>query len=297
MRRFPYIIVDVFTDTPLQGNPLRVFTDATGLGGEEMQALAKETNLSETTFVLPRKEAAIRERGHKVRIFTVAEELPFAGHPILGTAAVLRGMAQTSAWRIELDLRAGKVPVDFEKNAPRAAPFGEMQQLEPRFGARYPRETIARIAGLAVDDLRADVPIETVNTGLPFMIVPVASLAALGRLRLDANAAEETLRRSDAKFIYFLCREARDPAAHAQARMIFYGGEDPATGSAAGCAAAWMARHEVAPSGKRVLIEQGVEMGRRSRLYVSAEKHGDAAKNVRVGGNVVEVARGEFFLP
>jgi trans-2,3-dihydro-3-hydroxyanthranilate isomerase len=294
MRRYPYVLVDVFTDRPLEGNALAVFPDGRGLSDAEMQALAKETNLSETTFVLPREEAVERERGVQVRIFTVAEELPFAGHPTLGTASVLRGTS--GAPQVELELRVGRIPVTFTDAAGGPA-FGEMTQREPEFGRRYPRAAVAGLGGLREDDLREDVPVETVSTGNPFLMVPVKTRAAMERLSYDAAAAARFLKDSDAKFLYWVTLETGDPAARARARMIFYNGEDPATGSAAGPAAAWMAHHGLIPSGERVMIEQGVEMGRRSHLYVSAVRTAAGATEVRVGGHTVEVARGEFRLP
>jgi trans-2,3-dihydro-3-hydroxyanthranilate isomerase len=294
MRRFPYVILDVFTDRPLLGNALAVFPDARGLSEAEMQALAKETNLSETTFVLPRDPAVERERGVAVRIFTVAEELPFAGHPTLGTATVLRGTSGAS--RVDLDLRVGRVPVTFT-DAPSGPAFAEMTQREPEFGRCYPRAAVAAIGGLREDDVRDDVPVQTVSTGNAFLLVPVKTRAAMERLTFDAAAAACFLQGADAKFLYWITLEAADPAARAHARMIFYNDEDPATGSAAGPAAAWMAHYSLVPSGERVLIEQGVEMGRRSHLYVSAVRTPAGATDVRVGGHAVEVARGEFCLP
>ncbi len=292
-RRFPYIQLDVFTSRPLEGNALAVFTDARGLTDAEMQALARETRLCETTFIFPRDPAVERERGHRVRIFTTEEELPFAGHPTLGTASVLRG--DSNADLIELDLNVGKIPVRFSTGA-EGLVFGEMQQRDPEFGPRHSRDDVARAAGLKPDELADDVPIQTVSTGLPFTIVPVRALATMRRLSLDLKKAAEYLERSGGQFFYFVCREAEDRSARLHARMIFYNGEDPATGSAAGCAAAWMVAHGIAQPGERALIEQGIEIRRPSRIFVSAGREGDRIVTVRVGGNSVEVIRGEVFL-
>jgi trans-2,3-dihydro-3-hydroxyanthranilate isomerase len=139
-------------------------------------------------------------------------------------------------------------------------------------------------------------PIQTVSTGLPFTVTPLRSLAAIQRLQVDLHGASEYLEKSGGKFLYFVARETVDPAAGLHARMLFYNGEDPATGSAAGCTAAWMVAHGVAKSGERVLIEQGVEMRRPSRIFVSASRHDNRIVNVRVGGNAVEIIRGEVFL-
>jgi trans-2,3-dihydro-3-hydroxyanthranilate isomerase len=292
-RRFPYVQVDVFTSRPLEGNALAVFTDARGLSDAEMQALARETNLCETTFVLPRDAATERERGRRVRIFTIREELPFAGHPTLGTATVLRGAG--SEGLVELDLNVGKIPVRFTTSADGLA-FGEMQQRDPEFGPRHDRQEVARATGLKPDDIADDLPIQTVSTGMAFTIVPVRTLAAMRALRPDLQVASEYLERSGGKFFYFVSRETVDKTARLHARMIFYNGEDPATGSAAGCTAAWMVAHGVARPEESAIIEQGIEIMRPSRLVVRAGRQGDRIVTVRVGGNSVEVMRGEMFL-
>jgi trans-2,3-dihydro-3-hydroxyanthranilate isomerase len=289
-RRLPFVQVDVFTSVPLEGNQLAVFPDARGLSDAEMQALAKEMNLSETTFILPRDAATERERGVRVRIFTVNEELPFAGHPTLGTAMVLRG--ESAAEEIALDLNVGRIPVRFSSR--NGLPFGMMTQRNPDSGQMHAREDVARAAGLTVEQIASDVPIQTVSTGNAFAIVPLKSLATLQNLSPTWAAMDEYLSRTDAKFFYFVSREALNPEAKLQARMIFYNGEDPATGSAAGPCIAWAVKHGVIASGQEVLIEQGVEMKRRSRIFVSAERDGDQIVNVRVGGHAVEVIHGEI---
>jgi len=284
---------DVFTSKPLEGNSLAVFFDARGLSDAEMQAIAREMNLSETTFILPRDRKIERERGVRVRIFTVQEELPFAGHPTLGTAFALRG--KSSAKQVTLDLNAGKVPVRFEE-IPGQPAFGEMTQIDPVFGIQHEREAVARATGLGVEDFDPSLPIETVSTGVAFTVAPLKSLAAIQKLRVDLNRAEEYLARSGGKFLYFVTRETVDPAARLHARMLFYNGEDPATGSAAGCTAAWMVAHGVAEPDERVLIEQGLEIERPSRIFVRASRNGNRVVNVRVGGNAIEVMRGKIFL-
>jgi trans-2,3-dihydro-3-hydroxyanthranilate isomerase len=293
MRRFGLVQVDVFTKNRLEGNALAVVTGATGLTDAEMQAISKETNLSETTFIFPRDAATEKARGVRVRIFTVAEELPFAGHPTLGTAFVLRGA--TGATEVLLDLNVGSVPVRYEET-PGQPSFGEMRQRDPEFGARHDAETIARVTGLALKDIDTSVPIESVSTGMSFTIVPIKTLAALQNLRIDLHAGSEYLKNSGGKFFYFVSRETVNAAARLHARMLFYNGEDPATGSAAGCTAAWMAAHGVAAPNERVLIEQGLEMKRPSELYVRADGGAGSVNNVRVGGHCVEVMRGEITL-
>ncbi len=293
MRTLSFVQVDVFTSRPFEGNQLAVVMDASGLDTEQMQTIAREMNLSETTFVIPRPFEEERDHGHRVRIFTVNEELPFAGHPTLGTAWVLR--TASAAPEVWLDLNVGRIPVQFTTDE-RGEVFGEMRQRDPEFGAVYPREEVARVLGIAANELDPDLPIQTVSTGVPFTVVPFRSLATLQNLSANWSAMSSYLKDKDSKFLYLVCRETVDPRARLHARMIFYNGEDPATGSAAGCCASWMAAHGVAASGERVLIEQGIEMKRPSRIFVSAEKHDQHVENVRVGGNVVEVARGEIFF-
>ncbi len=288
-RRFPYVQVDVFAAQPLEGNALAVFTDARGMSDAEMQAVARETNLSETTFVLP----APAGRPVRVRIFTISEELPFAGHPTLGTAAVLHGA--TGADQILLELGVGEIPVTFERGP--GVTFGEMRQRDPTFGAVHEAEDVARALGIAPAELDPALPVQTVSTGLAFAMVPFRSLAGLQALRLDLARVDAYLARTDAKLLYLVSRETVAPEALLHARMIFYGGEDPATGSAAGCCAAWMVAHGVARPGERVLIEQGLEVRRPSRIYVRADAGGAGVTNVRVGGHMVEIARGELVLP
>lgn len=291
-RRLPFVQVDVFTSVPLKGNQLAVFADGRSLSDAEMQALAREMNLSETTFILPRDAATERERGVRVRIFTVDEEMPFAGHPTLGTAMVLRG--NSGAEEVALDLNVGRIPVRFSTRD--GLPFGMMTQRDPEFGEKHSREDVARAAGLAVDDIADDLPIQTVSTGNAFAIVPVKSLAVLQKLSPTWANMKAYLDKSDAKFFYFVSREAANPEAKLQSRMIFYNGEDPATGSAAGPCAAWAVQYSVVPPDEQALMEQGVEMKRRSRIFFSAGRNGGKIVNVRVGGHVVEVVRGEVFL-
>lgn len=291
-RRIHFLQLDVFTAIPLQGNPLAVFTDAHGLSAAEMQALAREMNLSETTFIFPRDPEIERENGVRVRIFTVEEELPFAGHPTLGTAMVVRGV--TGAGSVLLDLDVGRIPVAFHDE--NGIVFGEMRQRDPEFLGRHNIEDVARASGLKLEDIDPDLPVQTVSTGLGFTIVPVRSLAAVQHLRLNWSHAAEYLERSDGRFFYFVTRDTVDAEATIHARMIFYNGEDPATGSAAGCAAAWMVANGVARSGERAIIEQGLECRRPSRIVVRAEREDDRIVNVRVGGNAVVVMEGEVFL-
>jgi trans-2,3-dihydro-3-hydroxyanthranilate isomerase len=292
-RKLQMVQIDVFTDRVLTGNALAVCLDGRGLTSEQMQDIARETNLSETTFVLPGDAETERQNGIRVRIFTVQEELPFAGHPTLGTAFVLRGASAAS--EIKLQLNVGTVPVRFEESSGRPA-FGEMTQMDPKFVVQHEREAVATVLGLPVGDLDPNLPIETISTGVPFTVTPIRTLAVLQTLRIDPARTTQYLAQSGGKFFYFVCRETGDPGARLHARMLFYNGEDPATGSAAGCASAWMVAHGVAQPDERVLIEQGVEMKRPSRIFVRASKTDNRVVNVRVGGNAVEVMRAQMLV-
>ena len=295
LRHFSFVQFDVFSSRAFEGNPLAVFPDGRGLSDQEMQALAREMNLAETTFVLPRDAATERERGVRVRIFTVQEELPFAGHPTLGTAFALRG--STGAGDVDLELNVGKVPVRFEEK-PGKPVFGEMTQMEPKFGMIHDRETVVRATSLRDGDFDPSLPIQTVSTGLPFTIVPLRGLDVIRRLRVDMAGAAEYLEAVGRRQV-FLFRDSRDgrsrrPPARSHAvlrrgrpghrfrRRLRYGLDGRA----------WRG-----PTDEHVLIEQGIEMLRPSRIFVRASRRDNRVVNVRVGGNAVEVlARRSFLL-
>ena len=297
---YDYAILDVFAEQPLEGNALAVFTDARGLSTDEMQAIARETSLSETTFILPRDEATERERGVQVRIFTVSEELQFAGHPTLGTASwlYLNHPILAGAETITLDLPVGPVPVTFAPDQQGPGVFGTMRQNNPTFGAVHmDRESVAHVLGLKERDLDPDLPIQTVSTGLPFCIVPLRSLDASRRLSVQQQAAQKYFQYLDAKF--FFCITRADPASGADwhNRMQFYNGEDPATGSASGCAISFLVRYGAVPSGAPTVFEQGVEIRRPSRIHVQASGTKTQIENVFVGGRTIPIATARLFLP
>jgi trans-2,3-dihydro-3-hydroxyanthranilate isomerase len=304
-RTYEFVQLDVFTQTPLAGNPLAVFPDAHGLSDTEMQALAREMNLSETTFIFPRDHATEVREGKKVRIFTVEHELPFAGHPTLGTALYLYASDsnQKKPAGMVLDLKAGKIPVRFTANSENAGHervdgqvFGEMRQRDPEFGAPLSREDVARVVGVAINEISSEWPIQPVSTGLTFTIVPFRNRQTLSDLKFSYIQAADFLKNSGANFFYFLCPERREGRLEARARMFFYGGEDPATGSAAGCAASWMVKHGVAKNDEQVVIRQGAECRRPSEMHVCATREAERVTNVRVGGYAVEILRGTVVL-
>jgi trans-2,3-dihydro-3-hydroxyanthranilate isomerase len=304
-RTYEFVQLDVFTQTPLAGNPLAVFTDARGINDGEMQALAREMNLSETTFILPRDAATEAQEGKRVRIFTVEAELPFAGHPTLGTALYLYASEsnQQRPAEITLDLKAGKIPVRFTAKSSNPGRdrvdgqvFAEMRQRDPEFGTPFSRDDVARVIGIAADEIPSEWPVQPVSTGLTFTVVPFRNRQTLSNLKFSYAHAAEFLKNSGANFFYFLCPEQREGRLEARARMFFYGGEDPATGSAAGCAASWMVRHGVANNDEQVVIRQGIECRRPSEMHVRATREGERVTNVRVGGYAVEILRGTVAL-
>ncbi len=292
-RHFSYVQMDVFASRPLEGNQLAVFTDATGLSSQQMQALARETNLSETTFILPRAPEVEASEGVKVRIFTTQEELKFAGHPTLGTGWYLAASRGVDA--VALDLPVGKIPLEFRRENGRLS-FGEMRQKDPIFGQVHEPEAVANALGLQLSDLDPSAPVQTVSTGMPFAIVPIRTLKTVERFSLYWPKAAEYLAKTDAKFFYLVCRETVDPEATLHARMIFYNGEDPATGSAAGCCTGWAVRHGVLASERQGMIEQGIEILRPSKIYMRARRVNDSVFDVRIGGVAVQIFRGEALI-
>jgi len=297
---YEFVQLDVFTSQPLNGNPLAVFPDARGLSDQQMQAIAREMNLSETTFILPRDPQVEAKEGTRVRIFTVNEELPFAGHPTLGTSLYIYSTMSSNPEEIGLDLNVGKIEVRFRPGADGTVVsdrvdgkvFGEMRQRDPEFGPELPPEKIGSALRGGADEIDPKSPCQVVSTGLPFAIVPIRDLQTLSKLQTDLARMGDLLKGTGAKFCYFIARG--DHEIHA--RMFFYLGEDPATGSAAGCAASWMVRHGWAKSDAQVLIRQGVEARRPSELFVCATRDGDKVTNVRVGGYAVEILRGRLNL-
>jgi trans-2,3-dihydro-3-hydroxyanthranilate isomerase len=300
-RRLHFVQIDVFASERLQGNPLAVFTDARELSDTEMENIAREVNFQETTFVLPRAAVVEREQGVKVRIFTPNGEVPFAGHPTLGTAMVLRNRLASASGaaapsKIVLDLQAGKIPVTFTGDAGSQL-FGEMQQIDPVFGKVHDRNTVASLLGVKPTDISDAAPIQTVSTGLPFVIVLLTGLDVLKTLQpRHAEIQTYFAAESTPTDFFYVTRDTRDEKVGLRARGLDSLGEDPATGSASGCTVSWLVRYGLQKSDETLHIEQGAEMQRPSHIYARAEKHADLITNVRVGGHAVEVARGEYAL-
>jgi len=289
-----YHIVDVFTETALKGNGLAVVFDTEGISTERMQAVAREFNLSETTFIQRRPNEIEKREGVRVRIFTTQEELPFAGHPTLGTASVLKLFAPEALEgdTIRLALNVGTVPVRFRPDSL----FGEMTQRDPEFGAKLDQEEVARLAGLRIEDLHASVPPQVVSTGTAFAIVALRSHEPLAQLRVDQEAATPYLRQHGGRWFYVMGPTGAENPGW-RARMQFYGGEDPATGSAAGCAISYLVGHGIVPPQHQIHVQQGVEIGRASDLFLTADLVCGKVASVRVSGSTVPVAKGQLFLP
>ncbi|MHC1943678.1 PhzF family phenazine biosynthesis protein [Bradyrhizobium sp. UFLA06-06] len=297
-----YITVDVFTDRAFGGNPLAVVLDAEGLSTEEMQAIATEFNYSETTFVLPPQDKA---NDAQVRIFTVRSEIPFAGHPNVGTAFVLASRAAKAPARLRFEEKGGLVPVEILSDggnvvgAELTAPQALQRTNEVSAAAA------AACLSLTATDVKTDrhAP-QVVSVGLPFLVVEIASREALRRARPDAAAFARTLAEIGRDVVYFYTRDvpASEQPLDLQARMFHPGAsglsEDPATGSATAACAALLADIDPARDGElRLRIGQGVDMGRPSLLLTRVRKQGGAITSVHVGGGCVKMMEGTLNVP
>lgn len=289
MKWHRYYIVDVFAEKKYEGNQLAVFRDAGDLSAEKMQTIAREMHFSETTFIL---SDSMKDGAHEVRIFTPEEEVPFAGHPTLGTAFIVNTEVYPMAAReVMLDLKVGRIPVQML-----AGPDGVhwMKQNEPEFGAECSAEDIAPILRISPDDIDKQYPVMEVSTGLPFIIVPLKSLATLSGIRVDTGKLLEFVKDKKAKSILVFCPETRDKQNKLSVRVFtdYYGiPEDPATGSANGCLAAYLARFKYFGSSEvDIKVEQGHEVKRPSLLYLRA-KDNVSSVEVLVGGKVKMVAK------
>ena len=290
MNRLSYYIADVFAEKKFAGNQLAVFRNAGKLSSEEMQAIARETNYSETTFILSDKP---RDGGFDVRIFTPKEEVPFAGHPTLGTAYIIHDeILQGKTNVVILNLKVGRIPVAFSQDG-----YCWMKQIPPTFGQQYKPAALAHILDLEDSDVDDRFPIEEVSTGLPFFIVPLKNIAALKKARVDKEKYFDFIKNATAKGILVFCPETHEPQNDISVRVFvdYYGvPEDPATGSGNGCLAGYLVKHRY--FGKETIdlrAEQGYEIGRPSLLLLRAEGQDDNI-NISVGGKSIIVARGEF---
>jgi len=286
-------IVDVFAEEQYAGNQLAVVSGAAGLSSAAMQRIARETNFSETTFILSDQP---RDGGYDVRIFTPAAEIPFAGHPTLGTAFVLRNeLLGHRPDSVTLNLGVGQVPVSFTRDSD-GRDTGWMRAPHVQLGAIHSPEEFAGIVGLSVDDLDNRLPVQDASIGISFTIIPVRTLDAMKRARFNRVVYD---RHADARHAQFLfSSQTYSPDNQIHARMFaepFGVAEDPATGSANACLGAYLLQHRFFPGDRLNLrVEQGYEVSRPSLLFVRAERTA-AGADVVVGGHVVPTFRGELL--
>jgi len=294
MGKMPFYIVDVFAEEKYAGNQLAVFRSGNGLGDNEMQRIAREMNFSETTFILSETR---RDGGFDVRIFTPGEEVPFAGHPTLGTAHIIRTevLSRKNANGIKLNLKAGQIPVTFDDNAQRGT-ICWMRQIEPVFGKTVNAKIISSLLNLHSDDIDNRFPIEEVSTGLPHILVPLRGLDALKRARVNKDNYFEFIKNRWAKPVLIFCAEPHNPQNNISVRMFadcFGIPEDPATGSGNGCLAGYLVRHRFWGKDEiDVRAEQGYEIGRPSLLFLKAKQE-NGKISISVGGRAITVAKGD----
>jgi trans-2,3-dihydro-3-hydroxyanthranilate isomerase len=302
--RYRFVTADVFTDRIFGGNPLAVLPDARGLDGRRMQAIAREFNLSETVFVLPPDDPAHTRR---LRIFTPGQEIPFAGHPTVGSAVILVAIGEVAltgdSTRIVFEEGAGPVPVTIRASggqpgfAQLTAPVAP--EVRP---AALAMDAIAAMLSLAPGDVRTAAGLPAfVSCGFPLLVVELSGQAALGRARLDLARWQELLADAWSREVYLVSRESADPAADFQVRMFAPAAgiaEDPATGGAAAALGGWLGLRETPAEGtSRYRLAQGLEIGRPSCLEVEVDKRAGEVEAVRVGGAAVLVSEGTLEVP
>jgi trans-2,3-dihydro-3-hydroxyanthranilate isomerase len=290
-----YHIVDVFAENKYQGNQLAVIHVNGSLSDETMLNIAKEMNYSETTFI---ESFDTENHVYQVRIFTKTREVPFAGHPTLGTAYVIQQTIEKQKIdSLTLDLKAGRIPVRFtyQNKEPNIL---WMKQLNPRFGKTHEKKLFAEFLRLDFDDIDPNFPVQEVSTGLPFFIVPLKTRKALAKSKLKLEPYLEFVKNSDTKAVLVFCPEPRNNDNQLACRMYApsYGiEEDPATGSANGCLAGYLAKYRYFGSPSvDIRVEQGYEMGRPSLLYLKSNDLEDSIE-IYVGGKCVKIAKGELI--
>ncbi|CCH66053.1 Phenazine biosynthesis protein PhzF like [Richelia intracellularis HM01] len=292
-----YYIVDVFADNKYAGNPLAVFTNSANIDTQEMQSIAKEINYSETTFITsPQKNNG----GYEVRIFTPNREIPFAGHPTLGTAYIIQQIIiQKPVEKIILNLEEGQIPVtiNYKNSLPE---WLWMRQQAPYFGSKLPGSVIAEVLRLNPSDIDLRWPIQEVSTGLPFIIVPLKNISALQQISLNVDKYYQLIAETEAKCILVFSPETYYPENNLHVRVFcHYMGmlEDPATGSANGCLAGYLTQYTYfGDENINIRVEQGYEIGRPSLLLLKASRN-DVCIDINIGGKVILVAKGEFLVP
>ncbi len=290
-KSYRFFQIDVFTDQPLCGNPLAVFPEATGLDSALMQSIASEMNLSETTFVFPPSAA---NADYDVRIFTPAKEIPFGGHPTLGTAEILKHLAGTTApSSFTFNMGVGLVPVVWEDGS------CFMTQPEPEISPPLEKSAhVTEALGVSQKSLHPTLPVQPVSTGFPALMIPLVELESVKNISLNLPVLKTVLSHLDLAYVFCMDTDDRTCQVHARSFAPFIGiSEDPATGSVAGALGAYLLHHEVFGFEKLSIgIEQGVEMGRRSEIKVSACRQDGKIQDVRVGGKSRIVIEGKLTL-
>lgn len=285
----PLYIVDVFAEAKYEGNQLAVIIDYEGISTDLMQKLAREMNFSETSFITA---FDIEKKVFKVRIFTKESELPFAGHPTLGTAYIAQKvLLKRKVDELTLEMKAGLIPVTFRYSGENPSILW-MRQLPPEFGDTHPVDRFAEFLNLNIEDFDDNYPIQEVSTGVYFYIIPLKTKEALERVKVDFFKLAEYSKGRKAKWPFIFCSEPENPQNHIKSRMITSFTEDPATGSANGCLAGYLLRHRYfGEKNIDIRVEQGAEVNRPSILYLRASEEGDSIV-VNVGGKVSDVLEG-----
>ncbi len=293
MRTLPFYLVDVFAEQKYAGNQLAVVDSGTALSTAQMQEIANEMHFSETSFLLSHKQ---RNGGFEVRIFTPSAEVPFAGHPTLGTAYVIkRFLIKKPVDNVLLNLKVGQIPVSFENAGARQETVW-MEQVPPTFGKTFSVPQLAQILRLSVGDFDSCYPIQEVSTGLPFIIVPLKTLDAVKWARISMESLLELAKEAKAGILVF-CPETYEKGNDLNVRVfvdLFGIPEDPATGSGNGCLAGYLSRYRYFGTDEvNARVEQGYEVRRRSLLLLKAENRAGTIR-VHVGGKVMLVATGKL---
>ena len=295
MRKCTFYIVDVFAEEKYAGNQLAVVRGAKTLSDIEMQQIAKEMNFSETTFILSEQK---RNGGYDVRIFTPKEEVPFAGHPTLGTAYVIQHeIIREPVETIILNLKIGQIPVTLKYSGEQIDILW-MKQMAATFGRIFEPEQISQVLGINKREMDDRFPIQEVSTGLPFIIIPLKTLDALKQAKVIRDKYFELIKDTQAKAMLIFCPQTYNKENDLNIRVFadYYGvPEDPATGSANGCLAGYLVKYRYFGKGQiDIRVEQGYEIGRSSLLFLRAEDKGEKI-DIYVGGKVVMIAKGEFI--
>ncbi|HEX9862052.1 MAG TPA: PhzF family phenazine biosynthesis protein [Candidatus Bathyarchaeia archaeon] len=293
MSKLPFYLVDVFAEKKYAGNQLAVVDSGAALSSAQMQEIANEMHFSETSFILSHKQ---RKGGFDVRIFTPSAEVPFAGHPTLGTAYIIRHfLIKKRVDTVLLNLKVGQIPVSFEKTGARQETVW-MEQLPPTFGKTFSAPQLAQVLGLSIGDFNSRYPIQEVSTGMLFIIVPLKTLDAVKRARISMDSLLGLAKEAKAGILVF-CPETYEKGNDLNVRVfvdLFGIPEDPATGSGNGCLAGYLSRYRYFGTDEvNARVEQGYEVRRRSLLLLKAEDRAGSIR-VHVGGKVMLVAAGKL---